>query len=374
MNALVALAGFQLLVFIHELGHFLVARACGMRVVRFSVGFGPALVRVTSGGVVYSLGLLPFGGVVQVAGLNATGDGDPSDYGNRPLHQRAAMVLAGPAFNVAFAALLGLLGFLGFKAMRYEGRPMATLVLAAVEGPAAEAGLLPGDAIVSVDGEPVHRLRELNDRVGAAGGKPLTLGVRRPPEGAERPTQVLPYDPDEAPGLLVSIPVVGDDWTELSVPITPAETSRGWRLGIKPQLARFGADGVGAALTYAGRGTVALNRMFLESLARMVRGEEKAEVSGIVKLVAVGADLVTLGLSDWFVDLLVLISINLAVLNLLPLPALDGGRLLFLLVELVARRPVSRRFEAVVHAAGFVLLLGLILVISGQEIWALLQG
>lgn len=84
-----------------------------------------------------------------------------------------------------------------------------------------------------------------------------------------------------------------------------------------------------------------------------------------------GADLVTLGLGDWFLDLLVLISINLAILNLLPLPALDGGRLLFLAVELVSRRPVPRRLEALVHAAGFVLFLGLILFVSGSEIWEL---
>ncbi len=114
--------------------------------------------------------------------------------------------------------------------------------------------------------------------------------------------------------------------------------------------------------------------MFISSLGRMFRGEEKAEVSGIVKLVSVGADMISLGMGDWFLDLLVLISINLAILNLLPLPALDGGRLIFLAVELVSRRPVPRKFEAVVHAVGFVLFLGLVLVISGQEIWALLAN
>ena len=375
MSAVVALLGFQLLVFVHELGHFLVARATGMRVLRFSVGFGPALLRVTHRGTVYSLGLLPFGGVVQVAGLNVSGgpgaEPEPGDFGTRRLWQRAAMVLAGPLFNIGFAALLALVAFLGFKAMRYDGRPLATMVLAEVEGPAAAAGLRPGDAIVGVDGEVVNRLRELNDRVGAAEGRPLRLDVRRPPPGAERPYSVLPYDAERAPGLLVSIPVVGDDWTAEEIVITPSLTARGWRLGIRPQLARFGTDGVGSALEYAGRSTWALNALFLESLGRMFRGEEKAEVSGIVKLVSVGADLISLGLSDWFLDLLILISINLAILNLLPLPALDGGRLMFLLVELVARRPVPRRLEAIVHATGFVLFFGLILVVSGQEIWAL---
>lgn len=377
MSAVVALLGFQLLVFVHELGHFLVARASGMRVLRFSVGFGPALIRITHGGTVYSLGVLPVGGVVQVAGLNASDADDAPEaagtFGSRPLWQRAAMVLAGPVFNLLFAALLGLVGFLGFNAMRYEGRPLATLVLAEVEGPAAAAGLRRGDAIVGVDGVEIHRLRELNEHVGAAEGRPLRLDVRRPPEGDTTPPAILPYDVENAPGLLVSIPVVGDAWTSLEVTLTPAETSRGWRIGIRPQLARFGADGIGSALEYAARGTWALNAQFIDSLGRMFRGEEKAEVSGIVKLVSVGADLVTLGMGDWFLDLLVLISINLAILNLLPLPALDGGRLLFLGVELVSRRPVPRKFEAVVHAIGFVLFLGLVLVISGQEIWALLS-
>jgi regulator of sigma E protease len=374
MTALLALLGFQLLVFVHELGHFLVARATGMRVIRFSIGFGPALLKVTHRDIVYSIGLLPFGGLVQVAGMHggaADAPSDPGDFDRKPLWARAAMVFAGPAFNIGFAAILALVGFLGFKAMRWEGRPLATLVLAEVDGPARAAGLLPGDAIVSVDGEPINRLRELNTLVGAAEGRPLRLGVRRPAAGAPLEMERLPYDAEATPGLMVAIPTVPAGADALEVTVTPEKTPRGWRLGIRPQLARFGADGIGNALAYAGRATVALNTMFLESLGRIFRGEEKAEVTGIVKLVSVGADMIALGLADWFLDLLILISLNLAILNLLPLPALDGGRLLFLAVELVSRRRVPRRLEAWVHGAGFALFLGLVLLVSGQEIWEL---
>jgi regulator of sigma E protease len=376
MTAVLALLGFQLLVFVHELGHFLVARATGMRVIRFSIGFGPALLKVTHRDIVYSIGLLPFGGLVQVAGMHggaSDAPSDPGDFDRKPLWARAAMVFAGPAFNIGFAAVLALVGFLGFKAMRWEGRPLATLVLAEVDGPARAAGLLPGDAIVSVDGEPIKRLRELNALVGAAEGRPLRLGVRRPAPGAPLAMERLPYDEANTPGLLVAIPTVPTDAQALDVTVTPEKTPRGWRLGLRPQLARFGADGIGNALAYAGRATVALNTMFLESLGRIFRGEEKAEVTGIVKLVSVGADMIALGLADWFLDLLILISLNLAILNLLPLPALDGGRLLFLAVELVSRRPVPRRLEAWVHGAGFALFLGLVLLVSGQEIWELVS-
>lgn len=373
MSALIALLGFQLLVFVHELGHFLVARACGMQVRRFSIGFGPALVKVTRGGTVYSLCVLPLGGLVQVAGLHGKGEGLPSDFPNKPIWQRTAMVLAGPAFNLLFAGLLAIAAFLSFNGMRHEGRPLATTLLAAVEGPALAAGLRPGDAIVSVNGERVNRLREINERVGASEGHPVKLGVRRPPEGVKPERIVVPYDADEAPGLLVSVPRIGSDWEALEVTVTPQESPRGWRLGLRPELGRFGADGVGSSLTYAFRETWALNAMFVESLGRIFRGEEKAEVTGIVKLVSVGADLVKLGLADWFLDLLVLLGINLAVLNMLPLPALDGGRLLFLLVEAVARRPVPQRLEAWVHATGFVVLLGLLLAVAGQEIWDLVS-
>ncbi len=382
MSVILALLGFHLLVVTHELGHFLVARWTGMRVLRFSIGFGPALVRVERGGTIYSFGLLPLGGLVQVAGLNtrprdvgeapakdAPSEDDPSSYHNKPWWQRVAMVSAGPAFNVGFSALLFLGLFLTFNTLRSDGATHATTFLAAVDGPAAAAGLMPGDVIVRVDGTDTPDFHTVVQQVGAAEGRPVTLGIRRAPPGAETHHKVEAWDPEKAPGLLFTYPQYGDDWAALDITVTPLDTARGFRLGVTPALFHFGAANPWDAMRYAARETWAINRSLGEAVARMFRGEEKPQVTSIVKLTALGADRIKLGIADWYLDLLALISVNLALFNLLPLPALDGGRLLFLAIEAVARRPVPRRFEAWVHAFGFAMLIGLVLFVMGQELW-----
>lgn len=371
MTILAALLGFHLLVLVHELGHFLVARATGMRVERVSIGFGPALLTVHGRHTVYKIGLLPIGGVVQVAGLGRGANPDdvqPDSYFGRPLWARAAMLAAGPIFNVLFAVGLYLLLSLTFNTLRFETQTQALTVVARAVGPAAAAGLLKGDLISSVGSVEVVTFRQLKAEVAASEGRALELTVRRPPQGSTPPLTEREVG-DEAPGLFLAFPQATPEWETLHFTLTPESTPRGYFIGIQPDLARFGTHDLRSAVRYALSETWSMNLALFGVFGKWFRGEEAPQVATIVKIAGIAADRIELGVRDWYMDLLAALSMNLAFINLLPFPALDGGRLLFVLFEAVTRRKVPRKLEATMNAAGFVILFGLMFIMMGIELW-----
>lgn len=372
MDLVITIVGLSLLVVVHELGHFLAARAVGMRVVKFSIGFGPAVVRYRGSETIYQLAAIPIGGYVQVEGLGGGSEGDEfaaivdrkslsgnqRSYESRPLWQRTLFVAAGSTFNFVFAFALFFGLFAASAGTTIGFRKDATLVVDKVKADsgAAAAGLMPGDVIERIDGEPVVRFSVLRRAVGESEGQPLKLTVARPPAGAEMPIEWRPYGED---GLLASVPVPPDDWPRMVIAVAPRESARGYKLGINPQVRTFGADGLGAAAVLAWNETLAVTAFIVEGIGKLFRGSDEVQLGSVVKMAQLGADQVDMGWG-WFLPFLAFISVNLGLLNLLPIPGLDGGRLMFIGIEAVARRPVPPRFEIVVHAVGLLFLFGLI--------------
>ncbi|MDD5309366.1 MAG: M50 family metallopeptidase [Deltaproteobacteria bacterium] len=339
MNVLVAIFALGTLVALHEAGHFLAARALGMTVLRFSVGFGRAVAAYTSKrtGITYQLGVVPLGGFVQVKGMNPFEEGaaeDPRSFRNRPAWRRALVVAAGPAANVvvAWAVIFGLY---------LKGQPIVLdeprIGQVTVNGPADRAGIEPGDTVVTLDGDTVSSWADVVTRIHARPGKEIALELMR--DGKTRTAKVKAANVRNK-GL------IGVGPTTRLVRLGPLDAAREAALRCVDVTA----------------GTV-------RALAGLFSGAPSdVEPVGPVRIVSIAADTLRTGATTFFA-LVSYLSLMLFMFNLFPVPALDGGRLAFLFAELVARRPLNRKFEAWANLGGFALVMGLLVVVTVKEVF-----
>jgi regulator of sigma E protease len=339
MNILLAILGISALVIVHEGGHYLAARAFGMRVLRFSVGFGPTIAKFQpkNSPTVFQVGLIPFMAYVQIAGMNPAEDNDPNDpelYPNKSVFARFVTIFAGPFANYLTASLLVfVLATMGHHGENAPHEPM--LVDTVQQGsPAMNAGIQPGDVIVQADGKPVHNVLDLIRATAERAGKATSYTVER---GGKQlaPFTITPMD-DHGRGVIGIIPKVD------LVPM-PA----------------------GKAIKYAVAYPYELTVQQLEGFRMMYRqGSTEGVVGpvGMVKIVSKTANFVQL------TNVLILISVALGMFNLMPLPALDGGRLVFLGYEIITRRRANERIETMVHTVGLVLLLCLIALVTLRDV------
>jgi regulator of sigma E protease len=337
MAYIFAILGLSLLIVLHELGHMLTARLAGMRVITFSIGFGPALLRWRGRKTTYQLALIPLGGYVQIAGMNPNDKlppDDPGSYANKSLLARFATIFAGPATNYLVAMLVMI--FVGLAWGIPHQRPMVAEV---VKGsPAQRGGMMAGDVIERINGEHVLSTEAVLGHIHASEGKELTFAVRRK-------DQLRPLY------------------------IAPAKEKVGYRIGIRfGQKMSFIEVEAKSALLFGPYFVYSQSRRFLDGiggiLAKLFRGEETGQqVGGPVEIVRQLKSSFELS-PKMAVVFLSMLSVVLGLLNLMPIPALDGGRLLFLLTSAVARRQLNQRIENSVHLVGFVLLLGLILLVT----------
>ncbi|MBI3185892.1 MAG: site-2 protease family protein [Myxococcales bacterium] len=336
MRYVYAIIALGLLVAFHELGHLIAARVFGIKVLRFSVGFGPALFRIRRGETDYTLGALPLGGFVRIHGMNPHQEGldrkDPRSFAARPAWQRLLVLLAGSLANYLLAVAV-------MAALLWAGThvPVPRTIGAVVPGSeAARAQLRPGDVVEAIDGAPLSDWSELVERVNDSPGLPLVLSVSR---GGER----------------------------FQLAMTPRpEPSGVGRLGLRQQYVyREHGFGEGAAQSFAHVNRLAADGLRL--LWRLLRGRPGVELAGPLGIVEQASKAASTG-ADAFLRVLVAISVALALFNLLPVPALDGGRSVFVLLELVSRRRVDPKLEAWLHTAGFLLLLGLLLWVMAQDV------
>lgn len=329
----VTVLGFALLIVIHELGHLSVARLAGMRVERFSVGFGPVLWSRRRAETEWCVSALPLGGYVRIAGMVPGEAVDPADrgaYPNHPAWRRFLVILAGPAMNYLAAVAIAVAMFATAGLPQPDPAPVAGDI---VPGSAAErAGLRRGDRVLAFDGKPIQSWDELVAGVRASPGRTVELTVRR--AGA----------PPEAPAELVRA--------------TPADSGGVGLLGVRPSLTTVRAT-PGQALVLGVRRTNAQAAGILAGLAQVATGRQKGELRGPLGIAQEMAHSARAGAAQ-FVMMLWLISLVLSLFNLLPVPALDGGRLAFLGYELVTRRRVNQRVENVVHLIGALALLALL--------------
>jgi regulator of sigma E protease len=336
MTILVAILGLCLLIVLHEGGHFLVARLCGMRVERFSIGFGPPLLSFKRWGTQFQIAPIPLGGFVQITGLNPNEEFDHKDpmvYPNRPRWMRLATILAGPVANylTAFVLLIGVLLVFGAPSKTQK-------VIEPVAGrPAAVAGLAAGDVLVQANGQAVNADHPISEIIQAAQGAPVQIEVLRKGEH-----KTFTVTPDSKAGVY-----------QVGIQIGPIDerTSVAFPSAVKEALVQPVYTSIG----------------ILHGLWDIIRGKGPAELSGPIGITKQIAKAAGRGALD-FLMMIITLSIYLGLFNLLPLPALDGGRALFLGIESVIRRKVDPRIEAAVHTAGVVLLIGVLLVVSVKDI------
>lgn len=335
MLYLLAILALGLLIIVHEGGHFAVARLCGMRVDRFSIGFGPAILRRQWGETSFQIGLIPLGGFVQIAGLmpedeNIAPD-DPRAYPNRPAWQRIATIAAGPVVNYIFAVLLlvGLNWIIGVP---------GTLAEQVLDGkPAAQAGMQSGDQILKVGQRTVTDYSQVMSAVERSQGRQIPVEVLRKGQ-------------------------------RLTLQVTPAQDGGAYRIGVvlrhtdeRNRQGFIAAVKTGMILPFS------LTWQNIQGFVDVFKGKQKMDFKSPVYIVWAMKQQIGLGVARG-IEIVAMISTLLGFFNLLPLPALDGGRLLFIGWEVVTRRPVNQRAEQIVHFIGMVLLLGLLLVLVVKDV------
>jgi regulator of sigma E protease len=341
MSYLPAVIGLALLIVLHEAGHFLVARLCGMRVERFSIGFGKALFSFKRGDTIYQVAPIPLGGFVQITGLNPHEEFDKNDpyvYPNRPRWMRLAVLLAGPAANYLTAFLVALIVMVGY------GQPTGTTTVDEVlPGTAAQdAGLKAGDVLAEINGGPVSAPTAVTKMVQGSAGASMTIKVLR---GGS--PQTLTVTPRKDP-------------------------SRGvYMIGVKFGQVRMRGP-VLEAIKESALLPVAVATGILTNLWDLVTGKIKGGLSGPVGIAREMASAAQQGATR-FLEIVLLISVALAVFNLLPIPGLDGGRAIFVGIGAVRRRDVNPIIEAKIHMVGIMLLMGLLIVVTVGDLKPLFQ-
>lgn len=351
MGILLALIGillFSLVIFCHELGHFLLAKFSGVRVNEFALGMGPKILSRQKGETLYSLRAFPIGGFCAMEGEDEDTD-DERAFSKRPVWKRVLVIVAGGVFNI-------ILGFVLMLIVHGQEDIYATTRIAKfAEGSALQsAGVQVGDEITEIDGYAVFTDRDLTFALALANPDAMSLKVNRDGQTVDLGTIRMNSRDAENGKKIVALDfsVVGEERTV-------------WGL-----VKRSAAD------------TVSMTRMVIESLKGILTGRFGLnELAGPVGTAQVIAQAASEGLKDSFgaavnniLFMIIMITVNLGIVNLLPLPALDGGRLVFLLWEGVTRKPVPAKYEGYVHAAGFVLLIGAMVLIAFNDIVRIVTG
>lgn len=331
-------------VFVHEMGHYLVGRWCGIGVTAFSIGFGPEILGYTArNGTRWKLCAVPLGGYVKFVGdMNATSTPDPDEasrltpeqrriaFHTQPVWKRALTVFAGPMFNflltiAVFAVMFSIYGRSVLDPTVAEVRP---------NSPAAVAGIQPGDRFVAVNGQEVSSFADVQRLVSGRAGDSLTLTMDRNGERLDLTATPEIVEQPDALGNTVKVGVIGV--------VNNQDVGQGRLVSYTPlQALEQGVLETGYIISRTG-----------QFLQRFVVGrEDKCQLGGPVKIAEMSGQAAKLGF-QWLVQLAALLSVGIGILNLLPIPPLDGGHLLFYGLEAAMRRPVSERVMEAVYKVG----------------------
>lgn len=325
---------FGLLIVFHELGHFLAAKKADIKVEEFAIGMGPKIFSKQIGETLYSLRLLPLGGYNKMAGMEAEDVPDERGFNSKSVLQRMWVIVSGSLMNFVLAAILFTTIF------AFVGIPNITTEIGnVIEGkPAHNAGLYPGDVITAVNGEQVDKWSEVVTIIHTHPEEPIQLKILR--DGQILEVTVIPeLEPNQGIGLI----------------------------GIESGEVKWETQGFFQSIYQAVIQTIQFAILILVSLGQMITGQMSADVVGPVGIVQEIGNSAKVGIPH-LLNLAAIISINLGLFNLLPIPALDGSRLVFLLIEGVRRKPIDPNKENFVHLIGFALLMLLVIMITYKDI------
>ena len=327
LTAVAAIFVFLMVVFIHELGHFSVAKFVGIKVNEFSVGMGPKLVQRKKGETEYTLRLLPIGGYVKMEGEDESSD-DPRSFNNVPVLSRIGVVVAGAIMNFLLAIIV-------FGIVSYGiGMPTNEIQKTVAGSPAYIAGIVEGDVIESINGNDTNTWNK------------IVKSINKADPMSEMSIDVLRNGKNEK--ILVK-PTVEDGKSII---------------GIHPETEQSIISAIRGGFEKTGE---FLGLMF-EFVSMIFKGKVSTDdLSGPVGVISVIGEAAKMGIYD-VLYLLGFISVNLGFFNLLPIPALDGSRVIFLLIELVRGKPIDPNKEGFIHLVGFVLLISLMLIVTYKDI------
>jgi len=334
------------LIFVHELGHFLMAKRAGVGVLKFSLGFGPRIIGKKIGETEYLLSLIPLGGYVKLLGESPSDEVSAEElkksFLKQPVWKKIGIVAAGPSFNLLLAVLI-------FTIVNMIGLPVLTAEIGTLQpdSPALIAGMRTGDKVVEVDGTPVTKWEELSKLISQSSGKPLSITVHR----------------DDRPLSLTVTPKPMTSTNQFG------ETVEAYKIGISP-LPRTVIERLNP-LDAFGRGLHQMwiiSKLTVVSIVKMIQGVlSPKSLGGPILIAQIAGAQVREGIIPFFL-FMAMLSINLAVLNLLPIPVLDGGHLMFFLIEMVTGREVSIRWREKAQQVGFFLLILLMVFVFMMDI------
>lgn len=326
MTVIYAVILFVMLIFPHELGHFTVAKAVGVKVNEFAFGMGPAIFQRQKGETLYSIRLIPIGGYCAMEGENEESESSRA-FNNKPVWAKISVLLAGAAMNVLIAILAMTL------VMGYIGTATTTIDEVQTGTPAYEAGLLSEDKVLSVNGTPIEKWNDIAAAIGSGEDK-LSITVERNGE-------------------------------EKTFEMTPEKTEDGrYIIGVTSKVSHNALT----AVSNGAKGTWSMTKGMFSALAQLVSGEVSTdELSGPVGIVSLVSETKNYGMI-YFGYLVALISLNLALMNMLPLPALDGGRIIFVIIRKITGKMISDNLEGKIHGAGMILLFGFMIFVTWNDI------
>ncbi|MDX9917348.1 MAG: RIP metalloprotease RseP [Gudongella sp.] len=326
-TAIAAIFVFLLVVLLHELGHFTVAKLVGIKVNEFSIGMGPKLLQVTKGETVYSLRALPVGGYVKMEGEDENSD-DPRSFSNSSVLARIATIAAGAFMNFVLAIIV--LSIVAFNV----GTPTTTISETIENSPAAVYGLESGDRIATINGTEILKWQDIIDTINKYGADSSIIVE------VERDNSLVDYE------------------------IQPVEENGRVVIGIYPQYEHKAGTSIKAGFEDTGY----FVKLMFEFLRMLFQGRVSTDdLAGPVGVITEVGNAARDGLMT-LLYILGFISVNLGFFNLLPIPALDGSRIIFLLIELVRGKPLDPKKEGFIHMLGFIFLISLMLIVTYKDI------
>ena len=328
-----ALLVFGILIMVHEAGHFFVAKAVGIKIDKFAIGMGPVILKKTKGETEYSVRLLPIGGYVKMEGEDEESDHERS-FTSKTIPQKIAVSAAGSAMNFILAVLIIIVIFIGM------GFPSTTVSELIDNKPAQQAGMMAGDEIIQINDIKIKEWADIQDAIGNSNSETIDIIVLR--DGIEK--------------SIVSGVTTEEDGRRV-IGIMPESEKRIW-----------------LSIVYGFKAAIAMVGAMFVFLGELVRG--KAETGDVVGPVGIIYMVGEASRTGWYnvLGLGAMISMNLAIINLLPFPALDGGRIILLIIQGITGKKIPAEKEGWIHFAGFVLLMITLILVTYRDVGKFILG